>query len=129
MQETFSYDDVLLAPQYSDIKSRSEVSISTDLGNNVTLKLPVIASPMDTITEAAMAIAIGISGGTSVIHRYNSIEMQSRFVSMAQDMFRCRSRPSHNDEGGPSKPEGRIRLGYPSDGRQCSHFARGQRSC
>jgi IMP dehydrogenase len=86
MQETFSYDDVLLAPQYSDIKSRSEVSISTDLGNNVALKLPVIASPMDTITEAAMAIAIGINGGTSVVHRYNSIEMQSRFVSMAQDM-------------------------------------------
>lgn len=86
MEETLSYDDVLLVPQYSDIRSRSEVSLDTNLKNNITLSLPVIASPMDTITETAMAIAIDIAGGTSVIHRYNSIEIQSRFVSMAQDM-------------------------------------------
>ena len=86
MEETLSYDDVLLVPQYSDIRSRSEVSLDTNLKNNITLSLPVIASPMDTITETAMAIAIDIAGGTSVIHRYNSIEIQSRLVSMAQDM-------------------------------------------
>ena len=49
MIKTHSYDDVLLVPQYSDIRSRSEIDISTDLGKGVMLQLPVVASPMDTI--------------------------------------------------------------------------------
>ena len=72
MQELLSYDDVLLKPRYSDIKSRSEVSIGTDLTKGVQLDFPVIASPMDTIAEAAMASALGEHGGTAVVHRYNS---------------------------------------------------------
>ena len=84
--ENLSYDDVLLVPQYSDIRSRSEVSIKTDLGNGLVLGLPIIASPMDTISETAMAISIGSLGGAAIIHRYNSIEMQSRMVAMAKDI-------------------------------------------
>jgi len=86
MKEAFSYDDVLLLPQYSDIRSRSEVSLRTDLKNNLHINLPVIASPMDTISEAAMAFCVGQRGGTAVIHRYNSIEYQARMISMAQDL-------------------------------------------
>ena len=51
MIEALTYDDVLLLPHYSDIRSRSEVDISTDLGNGLKLGLPIISSPMDTVTE------------------------------------------------------------------------------
>jgi IMP dehydrogenase len=86
MRKALSYDDVLLTPAYSDIRSRSEISINADLGKGLKLRIPVIASPMDTISEAAMAIELGYLGGTAVIHRYNTIEMQARNVSMAKDM-------------------------------------------
>ena len=86
MSEALSYDDVLLVPQYSDIRSRTEVSVATELGNGLTLRLPVIASPMDTISETAMAVAIGNLGGAAIIHRYNGIEMQSRMTAMAKDL-------------------------------------------
>jgi len=76
MIKTYSYDDVLLVPQYSDIRSRSEIDISTDLTKGVKLQLPVFASPMDTISESAMANAMGTAGGSAIIHRYNSISEQ-----------------------------------------------------
>lgn len=86
MQECLSYDDVLLRPRYSDIRSRSEVSIATDLGNGLKLDFPVVASPMDTVSESRMATAIGHAGGTAVVHRYNSPPIEARYVSMARDL-------------------------------------------
>tara|TARA_R110000787_G_scaffold70731_1_gene157348 strand:- start:2487 stop:3539 length:1053 start_codon:yes stop_codon:yes gene_type:complete len=80
MNKTLSYDDVLLKPQYSDIRSRNEISLYTDLGNGLHLSLPIISSPMDTISEGAMAIAMMETGGTAVIHRYNTIEEQCRII-------------------------------------------------
>ena len=73
-----SYDDVLLVPQYSDIVSRKEVDLSSALDDQRTLSLPIISSPMDTITESAMANAMSAAGGLGIIHRYNSIEMQAQ---------------------------------------------------
>jgi len=99
LDEALSYDDVLLIPQYSDIRSRTEVSTATDLGNGLVLSLPIIASPMDTISESAMAIAIGNVGGTAIIHRYNGIEMQSRMVSLAQEVSGHKSRANINIGG------------------------------
>jgi IMP dehydrogenase len=75
LREALSYDDVLLLPRYSDIKSRSEVCIKSQLGHLV-YKLPIIASPMDTISELEMGIAMAHAGGLAVVHRYNSIETQ-----------------------------------------------------
>jgi IMP dehydrogenase len=71
-----SYDDVLLRPQYSDIESRGDIDISGNLSNNLNLPLPIIASPMDTITESAMGNSMMSAGGSAVIHRYNTIEAQ-----------------------------------------------------
>ena len=62
MQKALTYDDVLLVPQYSDIESRSEASLTTDLGRGVELELPIIASPMDTVSEADMAGSLGELG-------------------------------------------------------------------
>ncbi len=76
-----SYDDVILVPQYSDIRSRSEIDISADLGNGLKLETPIISSPMDTISEGAMAAALSKIGGVSVVHRYNTVEAQARLVA------------------------------------------------
>ena len=75
-RQNLSYDDVLLKPQYSDIKSRSEIDISSDLTNGVVLRLPMLSSPMDTISEGAMGNAMGFSGASAIIHRYNTIQEQ-----------------------------------------------------
>ena len=77
---SLSYDDVLLVPQYSEIRSRSEIDISTDLTKGVVLQLPVFSSPMDTISEYAMANAIGQSGASAIIHRYNTIKEQAQHI-------------------------------------------------
>ena len=76
-----SYDDVLLRPQYSDINSRSDIDISGDLGTQLTLSLPIISSPMDTVTESDMANAMTHNGASAVIHRYNTIDEQVALVS------------------------------------------------
>ena len=86
MQDFLSYDDVLLKPKYSDIRSRSEISLSADLGKGVDLEFPVFASPMDTISEAMMGSSLGSAGGSAIIHRYNSPAMEARHVSMARDL-------------------------------------------
>lgn len=84
MQEALTYDDVLLLPQYSDIRSRSEVSVGTDLGNGLRLSLPIISSPMDTVSEDLMARAMSTAGGCSIVHRYNTPEQQAELVGHAR---------------------------------------------
>ena len=79
IRETLTYNDVLLEPQYSDIKSRTEVSTENNLGD-IVCEIPIIASPMDTISETEMAIEMGILGGLAVVHRYNTIEQQCDIV-------------------------------------------------
>lgn len=86
MKKTLSYDDVLLVPQYSDIKSRSEVSLQTNLGNNLVLSAPIFSSPMDTISEAPMAIAMGEFGGAAIVHRYNTAQEQAKLITLAHDL-------------------------------------------
>jgi len=81
MKEVFTYDDLLLVPQYSDIRSREEVSIETDLDDRIHLTIPIIASPMDTVSEEDTAVSMGYAGGVAVIHRYNSIEEQTGIIA------------------------------------------------
>jgi IMP dehydrogenase len=74
---------MLLVPQYSDITSRSEVNISSWLNSKHSLELPIIASPMDTVSEVEMSVAMAKAGGLAVIHRYNTIPEQGTLVSQA----------------------------------------------
>ena len=79
-KEALSYDDVLVVPQYSDIQSRKEVSLGSSLGHYM-MNLPIIGSPMDTIVETDMAVALANIGALGIIHRYNSIEEQVAIAS------------------------------------------------
>jgi IMP dehydrogenase len=90
-KEAVTYDDMLIVPQYSDITSRSEVDISSNLGHR-DFSLPVIASPMDTVSEAEMAIAMSQAGGMAVLHRYNTISEQ---VDMAKDVTQVSNWSGH----------------------------------
>ena len=85
MKEAISFDDVLLVPKYSDISSRSEVDLSSSLDEDINLWLPVIASPMDTISNVKMSITMWDHGGMAVLHRYNSIDEQVSMVSQVLD--------------------------------------------
>lgn len=75
METSFTFDDVLLVPSYNHYESRKHVDISvTDRLGKFSLKLPVITSNMDTITEDKMANFIGNKGGMGALHRFCSIE-------------------------------------------------------
>jgi len=82
-KEAVTYDDMLLVPQYSDIRSRSDVNISSAMNSGFSLDLPIMASPMDTVSEVDMSIAMARAGGLAVIHRYNSIPEQGALVKRA----------------------------------------------
>ncbi len=75
IKESLTFDDVTLAPKYSSVLP-SDVQTETSLTSNLQLKIPLITSAMDTVTEAKMAIAIAKAGGIGVIHRNLSIKKQ-----------------------------------------------------
>jgi IMP dehydrogenase len=75
IKEALTFDDVTMAPKYSEVLP-SEVDTSTKLSNNLTLKIPLLSSAMDTVTESRMAIAIAKAGGIGVIHRNLDIKKQ-----------------------------------------------------
>jgi len=81
-KEAVTYDDMLLVPQYSDIKSRSEVNIGSTL-KGVEYQLPIMSSPMDTVSEGEMLVAMDKAGGLGVLHRYNTIDEQLRLANEA----------------------------------------------
>jgi IMP dehydrogenase len=81
-KEAVTYDDMLLVPQYSDIKSRSEVNIGSTL-KGVEYQLPIMSSPMDTVSEGEMLVAMNKAGGLGVLHRYNTIDEQLRLANEA----------------------------------------------
>ena len=84
MQERIAYqgitfDDVLLEPAYSDIVPR-DVDVRTQLTRNIRINIPIVSSPMDTVTESDLAIALAQEGGIGIIHRNIPIADQTREV-------------------------------------------------
>ena len=79
IKDSLTFDDVSLIPQHSSIVPNETIT-SVELFKNLKLKIPLISSAMDTVTESNMAIAIGKLGGIGVIHRNLSIEKQVQEV-------------------------------------------------
>ena len=79
IQEGLTFDDVLLVPAYSEILP-SEADTRTKFSRNISLNIPLCSSAMDTVTEAALAIALAQQGGIGVIHKNFSIEQQAEEV-------------------------------------------------
>ncbi len=75
----FNFDDLMLLPGFSEIRS-SDIRIETRFSAHISLKTPLVSSPMDTVTEAKMAIAMAENGGIGVLHRNMTPEEQLRMV-------------------------------------------------
>ena len=76
-----TFDDVLLVPKYSEVRSRREASTDTSLTRQISISVPMVSANMDTVTEAEMAITIAREGGIGIIHRFMSLEDQVAQVS------------------------------------------------
>jgi IMP dehydrogenase len=71
-----TYDDIQLVPDYSEIESRKNIILETNLTTRTKLNIPLVASPMDTVCEKEMAIKFMQMGGVGIIHRFMSIQKQ-----------------------------------------------------
>lgn len=76
VEEALTFDDVLLQPAYSEVLP-GDVTVSTRLTANITLNVPMLSSPMDTVTESDMAIGMAQEGGIGIIHKNMPIEQQA----------------------------------------------------
>jgi len=88
MNDAYTYDDVLIQPGYSDVRSRStDVDISTKLGA-IKMRVPVITSNMKTITGPKMAANIAAYGGLGILHRFCTIEDNvSMYIESANEFY------------------------------------------
>jgi len=76
LKKGLTFDDVLLVPKLSQVKSRKDIETKTKLSRRISLNIPIVSANMDTVTESSMAIAIAREGGLGVIHRFLSIQDQ-----------------------------------------------------
>ena len=79
--QALSFDDVLLIPQYSEIKSRKEVDLSIQITPHIKLSLPIISANMNTVTDVEMCVSLGKLGGIGILPRFDSISNQANRVA------------------------------------------------
>ncbi len=71
-----TFDDVLLVPNFSEVKSRRDANTTSRFSRGITLSVPIVSANMDTVTESSMAIAMARAGGMGVVHRFLPLEVQ-----------------------------------------------------
>nr|XP_043628244.1 inosine-5'-monophosphate dehydrogenase-like [Erigeron canadensis] len=76
---SYTYDDVIFLPHYIDFPTDS-VQLTTKLTRNITLSVPCVASPMDTVTESSMAVSMAALGGIGIVHSNNSVSEQVSLI-------------------------------------------------
>lgn len=80
-----TFDDVLIVPNKSEVRSRRDPNLKTQLTKRFTMNMPFISANMDTITEAEMAIAMGKLGAVGILHRFMSVEDQIKQARMVKE--------------------------------------------
>ena len=80
LETGLTFDDVLLIPRRSSIRSRQDVSVKTRLTRNINMDLPILAANMDTVCEEEMALALAKLGGVGIIHRFLAVDAQAKMV-------------------------------------------------
>lgn len=80
LQEALTYDDVTLVPQYSNIESRSNISLKTKITKNYSIDIPIVASPMDSVVGFDMMVEMFKCGGVAFLPRFESIEHRVRLL-------------------------------------------------
>ena len=80
-----TFDDVLIVPRRSSIRSRQDVSVCTRLTRHIELGIPVVAANMDTVCEHEMAAAMARLGGIGIVHRFMPIEAQADQINMVKE--------------------------------------------
>jgi IMP dehydrogenase len=76
-----TFDDVLLVPKYSDVRTRKDVNTRAWLTGKIELGIPIVSANMDVVTESSMAIAMARLGGIGIVHRFLSIEDEAAEVA------------------------------------------------
>ena len=84
-KEALSYDDISLLPNFSDITSRKEVDTTTKISRNSYVKIPIILSPMDTVSSVKSCIKMNKIGGAGVLHRFMTIDDQKSKAKTIKD--------------------------------------------
>ncbi len=112
-----TFDDVLLEPGYSELLP-GQVDCKTHLTARIPLNIPILSSPMDTVTEAELAIALAQEGGLGVIHKNMTVEEQTREVDKVK-----RSENGIIVDPITLPPDGHRRRG-PRDHERAQHLGR-----
>jgi IMP dehydrogenase len=89
-KQALTYDDIQLIPGYSEIQSRQNIDLTTKLTTNYSIRVPLVASPMDTVCDNEMAIAMAELGGIGCIHRFLTISQQAHEVALTSKTVKNR---------------------------------------
>jgi IMP dehydrogenase len=109
-ETALTFDDVLLVPRRSSIRSRQAVSTHTQFSRRLAMAIPVVSSNMDTVTESAMALEMARMGGIGVIHRFMSITRQAAEVERVKRAEGFIVENPHSVLGDASVQEARAKL-------------------
>ena len=85
IKEYLTFDDVLIQPRYSSIKSRLDTDIRTKLSTHISLNIPIISSNMSSVTESKMSIAMALEGGVGVLHRFKDPKYIAKEIKIVKD--------------------------------------------
>ena len=121
MKEFLSFDDTLILPRFSEIRSRTDVDTTVKLAG-VNLEIPVISSNMDTITGSKMASTMSLSGAVGALHRFNTIEENCKEFKEASYAIANSTRRSTDPVQKPSVSFG---IGLQEYYRACELFSKG----
>src|SRR5436309_4686873 len=80
IRNAITFDDVLLEPRFSDVVP-TDCNVTTRLTRRIAIDIPLLSSPMDTVTEHEMAIALAREGGIGIIHKNMTVEQQTEEVN------------------------------------------------